>query len=449
MKHWITVPTLLRCLLYMLLLGSLTMSGARGAQLPPTIRIGLRTKQAEIRLRSPVPVRLESAGGEALPLLANLTLVCTPKNGGVQVTDANNIILYTTTGSLRVLPDPAPADDRMRNPDAPALVPSISLLGPTRHYDGKADRPYRGSMEILPRDGMLTLVNVVDFEPYLWGVVSSEMSPRYPLEALKAQAVAARTYAARNLGRLAAQGFDLDDTAACQVYGGIFSEDPRTTQAVNETAGMVLTCEGKLIDAVYSSTCGGYTESAEDAWGHPAPYLVSVPDCDESHGPTFWPRPTDEAGWASFFKTTRGLYCLQPQQANPEAFRWVKLLTRKEIEALLPAAYAVGTVKDIVPVKRGASGRITTLRVDGSDRSVTIEKELPIRKAFGGLRSSAFTVDAYRDDNGVPVVFAFWGGGWGHGLGMCQVGAVGRANVGWNCEKILSHYYRSAVLEKW
>ncbi len=126
----------------------------------------------------------------------------------------------------------------------------------------------------------------------------------------------------------------------------------------------------------------------------------------------------------------------------------MRFADRPRAEAGLPADCQVGTVRNIVPLHRGQSGRITSLRLEGADRSVTINKELTIRKAFGNLRSSAFTVDVYRDDNGVPVVFAFWGAGWGHGLGMCQVGAVGLADQGWSYEKILTNYYHGATLEK-
>ncbi|MHB9110125.1 MAG: SpoIID/LytB domain-containing protein [Armatimonadota bacterium] len=431
-------------MLGVLLLAVLGLRGSQGQAQTTTLRIGLQTKQAEVRLQVNVPVQVQAPGAEPITLPAEQMLVFrpqttggTPPTGGIlHSPDGTQVLAFTAPVQVR----PVPAD----GPD-PAL---IRLLGPSRHYDKKADRPYRGVMEIMPRAEGLTVVNVVGVEPYLYGVVSSEMSPSYPLEALKAQAVAARTYAVRNVGKWAAHGFDLDDTAASQVYGGYFSEDPRTNAAVDGTSGMVLMHDGKIVDAVYSSTCGGFTESAEEAWGRAVPYLVGIADHRGNIDPAFAIRPTDEAGWANYFKYARAFNCLQPKYARVEAFRWVKLMTRKELEAGLPADYQVGTVQNIVPLRRGLSGRITALRLEGSDRSVTISKELPIRKAFGGLRSSAFTVDVFRDDNGVPAVFAFWGAGWGHGLGMCQVGAVGLADQGWSYEKILTHYYRGTVLEK-
>jgi stage II sporulation protein D len=443
-----SVIGLIRLALYLLVLGAVTLTRAEGNGLPATIRIGLQTKQATVRLSGLAPITLSVAGKDSLPLPANLPIVCTAKDGVIAVSDANGIVLYEAKGLLRVAIDPAPPETRERDPEAPAPLPQIRLLGPARHYDGKPDRPYRGAFELIAKTEGLTVVNAVPLEEYLWGVVSSEMSPRYPLEALKAQAIAARTYAARNIGRLSSLGFDLDDTAACQVYGGVPSEDPRTTQAVNDTAGMVIVYNGKIIDAVYSSTCGGITESAEQAWGKAIPYLQSVTDYEADAAAPFNPRPADEDGWAAFFKTNRGLHCLQPKWANPEAFRWVRLLTRKEVETALGQNGKIGTLQNLTVLKRGESGRITALKVEGTAGAVTLDGELKIRRSLGSLRSSAFTVDIYRDDNGTPVVFAFWGGGWGHGLGMCQVGAVGRAELGGSCEKILTHYYTGVTLEK-
>lgn len=424
-----------RLLFGLLLLALFGLRGAPGEAASPTLRIGLQTGKAEVRLSSDSPVRVVTAGTDPLVLPAGQTLTFRAQNGGGVLVGEDNATMLNFTEPVQVVTEPGNG-----------LEPAIRLLGPTRHYDAKPDRPYRGTFELLPRATGLTVVNVVPVEEYLRGVVSSEMNPSYPLEALKAQAVAARTYALKNIGRFVAQGYDLDDTAASQVYGGIFSEDPRTTQAVTETAGTVLTYNGALADAVYSSTCGGYTESAAEAWGRPVPYLVSVPDF-QGDIEFVTPKPATEAAWADYFKHARPVNCLQPALAKVEAFRWVKLITRAELEANLTGDTAVGTLRDIIPLHRGDSGRITQLRLVGDARSVEVKGELAIRRAMGKLRSSAFTVDVYRDDQGVPVVFAFWGAGWGHGLGMCQVGAVGMALRGASYDAILAHYYQGATLE--
>lgn len=426
------------------LFGLLALTGSSGQPAPPLLRIGLQTKQAETRLQGSVPLQVWQNETVALEYPAGQPLVFRAREGTIAVFDAANTLLLTATAALRVTVVPLPHPD---GPDAPPpATPLISLLGPSRHYDGRPDRPYRGSMLLLPQQNTLTVVNLVDLESYLWGVVSSEMGVGYPTEALKAQAVAARTYALKNIGRLAAEGYDLDDTARCQVYGGYFSEDPRTTAAVDATTGQVLTCRGTLIDAVYSSTCGGFTESAETAWGYPVPYLSGVSDEPEAGPPAALPH--SEEDWAAFFKSAPALNCLQPKYARPEAYRWVKIATRKELEAGLPESCRVGTLLKIVPLKRGTSGRILSLQLEGTERTAVINDEGRIRAALGRLRSSAFTVDSYPDDAGKPVVFAFWGGGWGHGIGMCQVGAVGLALQGWSFDRILARYYRGAVLAK-
>ena len=180
----------------------------------------------------------------------------------------------------------------------------MRLLAPAQHADGKSDRLYRGYLELIPASGGLTVVNVVELECYLLGVVPSEMCAWYPLDALKAQAIAARTYALKNIGRFSSQGFDLTDTASSQVYGGYCSEDPHSTRAVEETTGIVLTYNGDLIDAVYSSTCGGFTECASEAWGHAVPYLRGIADFDRECNATLT-HPETEDAWTDYFKTVR------------------------------------------------------------------------------------------------------------------------------------------------
>jgi SpoIID/LytB domain protein len=422
---------LLRLALYAGLLVFLSIHGAQGQGLPAAVRIGLRTKQAEVRMAGLLSMTLD-AGGQTVAVDPGKVVLCKVVDGTLTVTGEDGAVLLAGQPTLSATSPPPNQETSDKC--------AIRLLA----SETKPERAYRGSLNLSVTADGISVINYVPLEEYLLGVVPLEMSPKFPVEALKAQAIAARTYAARNIGRCGAQGFDLDDTEACQVYGGLTSESSSTTRAVYGTAGMVLTYDGKLVDAVYSSTCGGYSESALQAWGRDVPYLQSVSDFDLDQG-TPPAKPADEGAWNTFFKRLRGLYCLQPKYANPEAFRWVKLVTRKELEAGLPG---IGTLQNITVLKRGDSGRVSAVRIDGSDGAKTIDRELQVRRSLGGLRSSAFTVDIYRDDDGTPVVFAFWGGGWGHGLGMCQVGAIGRAEAGWTCDKILAHYYTGTAIEK-
>ncbi len=415
---------------------------ARGQETQHMLHIGLQTMMSEVRLSAPQPMCVQTSCAPLLNVPAEAVLVCRPIPNGIAVYDSSGRLLTQAMGHIQLTPNVSCPPGT-----APTAIPLIRLLGPALHAEGKSDRLYRGSLELIHFGGGLTVVNVVELEDYLLGVVPSEMCAWYPLDALKAQAIAARTYALKNIGRFSAQGFDLTDTASSQVYSGYCSEDPRSTRAVVETTGMVLTYNDDLIDAVYSSTCGGYTENASEAWGHAVPYLRGIADFDQECNPTLCHPETEEA-WADYFKTARPLHCLQPKYAHVASFRWVKVLTRRELEDGLPAELRVGVVRRIVPLHRGYSGRITSLRLEGSTHSVLIEKELPICKAFGQLRSSAFSVETYRDDHGTPVVFVFWGAGWGHGLGMCQVGAVGLADEGWSYDRILSFYYNGIALER-
>ncbi len=434
-----------RVVIYFFLILVVLATGAQGQHTPVVLRIGLQTKQPTVRLLGEMPLRLFALDAQPIDLPPGTTLTFSMKDADVVVTDEKGTALLTTTNPVHlcsVPPTPIPEKSH-----AASRPPLISLLGPTRHYDGKSNRPYRGEFEISPHADGLTVVNIIGIEEYLLGVVASEMGHDFPLEALKAQAVAARTYAEKNVGRCSTLCYDLDDTPGCQVYGGYFSEYPLTTQAVTETADMVITYQAQLIDAVYSSTCGGMTESAEEAWGKPVPYLVSVPDAPNV-GKDPLLTPTQEKDWEQYLKVFHNWNCLQPDCARIEAFRWVKLVTRKDLEAGLPKKYQVGEVLSITPLHRGTSGRITDLLLTGSTGAVDIKTESAIRNAFGKLRSSAFTIDTYNDDSGKPVVFALWGAGWGHGIGMCQVGAVGLAKQGLNYQQILQHYYTGVIIEQ-
>lgn len=419
------------------------ISAETQAENSPLIRIGLAKQKELVQLQGNVPIAIGIFGMEPVIVPENVPLTISRMNNQIQVNSHQQTLLQINA-SARLRISPVPNQTTEVDATKPSL---ISLLGPSRHYDGKADRPYRGTFELISSNFGFTIVNIIDIESYLFGVVSSEMNPAYPLEALKAQAIAARSYAMKNLRRMAILGYDLDDTAACQVYGGYFSEDPRTTQAVKETNGQLLTYHGQIIDAVYSSTCGGFTESAKNAWGREIPYLQGVSDAPPNAEEHFT-HPASESEWSVYFKNADCWNCLQPKQARLEAFRWVKVMSYSELIALLPTKYRCGELTDIVPLTRGYSGRITKVKLIGSESTIIIDKELNIRSAFGKLRSSAFSIDTYRDTQGKPMLYIFWGAGWGHGLGMCQVGAVGLAEQGWTFDKILAQYYQGASITK-
>ena len=302
---------------------------------------------------------------------------------------------------------------------------------------------YRGDFQVFVQPAGMTLVNMVGIEDYLRGVVPCEMSKRYPAEALKAQAVAARSYALAAGDRHQGQGFDLCDYEHCQVYRGISSETPATNQAVEETRGEVLTCNGRVLAAPYSAVCGGFTE--EPAGGNSC--LHSQPDFDEALGLNMRP-PTGEDEWRAFFKQAPPANCCQPKWCPLDRFRWVEVRRRDELEKSLADVVNVGTLLSLRPLERGRSGRITRLEVRGARGRSVLSPELVIRKALGGLKSSAFVADAFAEGDAPPVVFVFWGAGMGHGAGMCQVGAAGQAEKGKSYREILKWYFPDCTLER-
>lgn len=290
---------------------------------------------------------------------------------------------------------------------------------------------YRGSVLIrIASDGGLTVVNTLSLESYLLGVVPLELGvrPESEIEAVKAQAVAARTYAVRNRGARNDLGFDFYATDADQVYGGRGEEDAVVRRAVEATRGEVVVYGGEPIMAFYHSTCGGRTANVEEVWGgEPVPYLQSVSDakpgggdyCDISnryHWTESWTRDEllEDLG--------RGLAALAGRRAgSPEEVR------RLEIR------------------ERTSSGRVATLRVVTDDGTYDVHGDSTRRVLRPApdriLNSARFELDG-RVQDGQVVALTVEGGGWGHGVGMCQMGAVGRARAGQSYRDILRHYYR-------
>lgn len=274
--------------------------------------------------------------------------------------------------------------------------------------------PYRGVVEVLPADGgRVGVVNVVALEEYLRGVVPNELAPEaYPqIEALKAQAVAARSYALAHLGDYSSRGYDVCATAACQVYRGAASEHPLTDRAVSETAGVVASWRGRPINAFYTSTCGGHTEEGGAVFGNAAPYLRGVA-C-----------PTERALAGT---------------ARPGA-EWQVSLEPAAVARAVGRYGSVGRVLDLVPTEVGVSGRVVALRVVGSEGELELQGQ-KVRLGLG-LRESLFVLHRETDASGAVERFVITGKGWGHGVGLCQVGASGMARAGASFEEILTHYY--------
>jgi stage II sporulation protein D len=297
-------------------------------------------------------------------------------------------------------------------------------------------RTYRGIVEIVRDTAGITLVNRLPLESYLLGVVSAEMGRRNlaEFEALKAQAVVSRTYALRNLRRRAALGFDLHAGVADQVYAGSGSETPEGLEAVRSTRGVVLTHERAPIDAFYYSTCGGQTADGVEAFRAASrPYLKSFPDVDENGA----------------------AYChISPRYRWRE--EWTGEGLRATLQRTLPAATGVpgervGEVRDVWVAQRTGSGRVGRLAITLRSNQVMVDGPAvrQVLRPLSGdlLRSAAFTLTATGAGRGVTRLVAE-GSGAGHGVGLCQWGAVGRSRAGHDFQRILAAYYPGAGLQR-
>lgn len=333
---------------------------------------------------------------------------------------------------------------------------------------GVGDRSYRGFITFNRLEDKLFVINYINLEKYLYGVVPREMSGSWPMEALKAQAVAARNYALKHLSRHWNEGYDLCDSTHCQVYAGYNWENIRSNNAVDETLGKVLKYNGDLVNTFYHSSSGGKTEDSENVWTYPIPYLRGVDD-EFSLG-----APNDN---------------------------WKLVLTKEEIaEKLRASEIYIGEIISIKPIEHSDNGRVIKLSIEGTEGTHILEKD-GTRKVLGynSLKSTMFNtesdgdvyvlsaksstpqkvtlgeatlitadgiqvVDRNTNESGntqltvyngknersipaIPNLYVFNGSGWGHGLGMSQWGAKKMAELGYDYVEILKHYYTDTNVE--
>jgi SpoIID/LytB domain protein len=320
------------------------------------------------------------------------------------------------------------------------------------HWDHRETLCYEDTLELwLAPEGLLGLVNELDLERYLASVNSSEMTADSPAELLRAQTVAARSTLLATRGRHhAGEPFDICADDHCQCFRGSGTVRAASEEAARATAGVVLCHEGWICDARYSKSCGGIVEAYEHVWeDQSVPYLPSFRDTCRPD-PDF-ARPATEEGWRAWILADEEVWC------NTEAFRlptglhysdgfyrWRITLSRDEAAAHLRRATgrAFERLLDLVPLERGASGRLKRLLVRTDAGDFTIGKELAIRLALSAtcLYSAAIVLDWEGD------TLVIHGKGWGHGVGLCQLGATRMALEGRDWRGILRHYYPGAAL---
>lgn len=271
-------------------------------------------------------------------------------------------------------------------------------------------KSYRGNLEIIAapqKPGTFNLINDVMLEDYLKGVVPAESPASWSIESLKAQAVAARTYAVANWQKRSDQGFDLMPTTSDQVYKGVEVEHPNSSQAVEETSGQILTFNGQPINALFAASSGGHTDSALEVWGVDLPYIKGVPDFDQ----------------------------------NSPVYRWNKTMSQTQLQqALRKLNIQIGSIEAIQIKHSTPVGRVKQIIFKGSQGEAIIDAN---KFRFAArLKSTLWNVQPQKQS------FVFNGGGWGHGLGLSQWGAKQMAEDGKNYQEILNHYYTQITLEE-
>lgn len=365
------------------------------------------------------------------------------------------------------------------------------IIGIDFHWQRAEDQTFKGSLSFIKEGDKLRALNIIDIEDYLSSVISSEMSASSSPELLKAHAVISRSWLLAQIqkgselktrgnyhstvktadgylkwyDREEHEGFDVCADDHCQRYQGISrASSEAVKEAIKASVGVVLSYKAKICDARFSKCCGGVTESFENVWEPvPHPYLTRVVDAPagsegENHD------LTNEAGAERWIRNKQDSYCNVADlriinevlngydRETSDFYRWQTTLTQEEIQGLFDKKLGlnVGEVLELVPIKRGVSGRIISLRIEGTKSSITIGKELEIRKALSEshLYSSAFVVEAGQKLKGLPQSFTLIGAGWGHGVGLCQIGAAVMAAKGFDYKAILNHYFAGAKLEK-
>jgi stage II sporulation protein D len=450
-----------------------------GTAVEPTVRVGVFLDEdaaASIHL-TPVqgPALLSSPGGPGMTIEPQVEIEIRHARPALSLRIGQQPA--RTVPSIRLHAAPVAADLRVRRPgdcETGILLRGVPA-GRGFHWQKRLDQVLPGTLELsVGRHGVL-LVNELPLETYLAGVITAEMSAACPLEFLKTQSIVARSWLlAMTEPKHAGEAFDRCNDDCCQRYQGIGGLTATALAAVHDTRGVVLlNPAGKILDANYSKCCGGITETPWAVWGLEKPGIQPTVDAPpQARERRFFPANEtnfDEYLDGEWLKTSQ-IYCA-PTVVPPDSlgrylgrvdapgdyFRWTVRYTRAELEDLLRAnltdAAGLTELRDIHVRARGASGRAYVVQVEwldasGEQKRSRLDGEYRIRQALHRkfLYSSAFAVRPERDAAGRLTAVVLRGAGWGHGVGMCQIGALGMALSDQNSESICSHYYAAARL---
>jgi len=440
----------------------------------PKISIGiLNDKKINIELYGEFkaePIKLSLSGRISAELLNDKIII----KRGTDVFEFNNDVIFE------------PADPGLES----FLIKDV-IIGKKFHWERKEKERFTGVLRIIKESEKLTAINIIPIENYLLSVISSEMSAKSSLQLLKAHAIVSRSwliaqlekskqmkkerkkYTEKRTDNELIRWYDREDHVKydvcaddhCQRYQGItkiFSDVAR--QAIEQTRGLVLTYKDEICDSRYSKSCGGVTESYENVW-EPVRhnYLTSVIDYkfqQENFDLNFRDEKNAEkwiTGNPSSFCNTRekkilSQILLDYDQETKDFYRWTQSYTQEELSSLIKEKTGIdfGEIIDLIPIERGESSRIYKLKIKGTHKEFTIGKELEIRRVLSAshLYSSAFIVIKEDIINNIPQKFLLKGAGWGHGVGLCQIGAAVMASKGYQFDEMLFHYFSDAKLQK-
>ena len=380
----------------------------------------------------------------------------------------NGLIQYDGKAHTRLCFKPQSPDDSFSLMDV--------VIGVNFHWQRLETQTFRGSLRLLADGGKIWAINDLPVEDYLESVISSEMSAQSSLPLLMAHAVISRSWLMSQIdgntapNTQASHGdafirwydhtdhtlFDVCADDHCQRYQGITKEtSPNVAEAIRRTRGELLTYGDEICNARFSKCCGGAMEEFQYCWDDtPKPYLKGIGDTPEATIPDLTVEENARQ-WIlsspkSFCNTTDKRILSQVlndyDQETTDFYRWRVSYTQEELSKLVEKKLGagLGTITDMRPLKRGTSGRICELRITGTKKTIVVGKELEIRRALSEshLYSSAFVVEKQGD------TFTLIGAGWGHGVGLCQIGAAVMGDKGYAYDEILRHYYPGAEIEK-
>lgn len=379
-----------------------------------------------------------------------------------------------------------------QEPDNESFLIRDVIIGVKFHWERKEKQRFTHSLKLIKDNGKITAINIVPIEKYLMSVISSEMSAKCSMQLLKATAVVSRSWLLAQIEKSKSiksehtnykSGYQSEDELIkwydredhklfdvcaddhCQRYQGVTKmTSDAVRKAVEQTIGIVLIENDNILDARFAKSCGGISEAFENVWEpikHPSltsvfDYKFVADDFDDDF--------TKEENAVKWIKGNPPAFCnttdpkilnqilLDYDQETKDFYRWKVNFTQAQLSDLIKRKSGIdfGQIKDLIPIERGFSSRIIRLKIVGTKKTLTIGKELEIRRTFSEthLYSSAFFVEKFGELDGVSEKFILHGAGWGHGVGLCQIGAAVMAEQGYQFDEIATHYFKNAKLKK-